>query len=197
MPHPKIPEGVPREIDLFLSSSNSATKTKPKTAQNLTSHKYPRSSLDETDLTLRNGYVRAVGTGQREEEAVSRGKRCPARFPAGVPGFLGGGEGSPACSASGKSFGRGPRPRWPARREHCPTGADPSGRQARRAPDADRVPGAASGKRPVGNGGFLRLGKATFFVGLARLIARVCVLEFCELFLVKIKPSKIKLLINL
>lgn len=25
-----------------------------------------------------------------------------------------------ACSASGKSFGRGPCPRWPAGREHCP-----------------------------------------------------------------------------
>lgn len=122
MPHPKIPEGVPREIDLFLSSSNSATKKQ--TAQNLTSHKYPRSSFrTRLTLTLRKyGYFRAVGTGKREEEAVSRGKRCPARFPAGV--FLGsGGVGSSACSASGKSFGRGPRPRWPAGREHCPTGA--------------------------------------------------------------------------
>lgn len=175
MPHPKIPEGVPREIDLFLSSSNSATKKQ--TAQNLTSHKYPRSSFrTRLTLTLRKyGYFRAVGTGKREEEAVSRGKRCPARFPAGV--FLGVG---PACSASGKSFGRGPRPRWPAGREHCPTGAaDLAGRQAGRAPDADRVPGAASGKRPVGNGGFLRLGNL-FFVGLARLDARVWFSNFAK-----------------
>lgn len=45
MPHPKIPEGVPREIDLFLSSSNSATKKQKQTAQNLTSHNHPRSSF--------------------------------------------------------------------------------------------------------------------------------------------------------
>lgn len=124
---------------------------------------------DETlTLTLRKyGYFRAVGTGKREEEAVSRGKRCPARFPAGV--FLGsGGVGSSACSASGKSFGRGPRPRWPAGREHCPTGAriSPVGkREELRTRTACR-------ERPAGRdrwatGDFRVL--AAFFVGLARL----------------------------
>lgn len=56
--------------------------------------------------------------------------------------------GGMACSASGKSFGRGPCPKWPAGREHCPTEEeqDSTGRQARRAPDADGVPEQPAGR---------------------------------------------------
>lgn len=146
MPHPKMPEGVPRETDLFLSSSiTPQNRTKP----NLTQNTLGPSGRDWRGLTSK--HPRGGSTGKREEEAESRGKRCPPaiefqRFQEEM-----------ACSASEKSFGRGPCPKWPARREHCPTVGDPTGRQARRAPDADRVAGVASGKRPVGNEGSVGL----------------------------------------
>lgn len=61
-----------------------------------------------------------------------------------------------ACSASGKSFGRGPCPRWPARREQCPTVAESHRSASEKSSGRGPRAGAASGKRSVGNGGFAR-----------------------------------------
>lgn len=112
MPHPKIPEGVPREIDLFLSSSNSATKTKTKNAQNLTSHNHPRVFLPDETLTMTLRKLRLLpGRGHRQARRGGRKPReeVPRPFSSwGAPGF--------------------PRRSWHAR-------------QAGRALDADRVQG--------------------------------------------------------
>lgn len=61
-----------------------------------------------------------------------------------------------ACSASEKSFLHGPCSKWPARREHSPT-EGPDGLltvDKREELPTRTVFEVASGKRPVGNGGF-------------------------------------------
>lgn len=125
MPHPKIPEGVPREnwpFSLQFQNSAKQSRTKPNLTQNTL------GPLDETDPDRLGGFRSSsavVGTGKREEEAGSRGKRChPAWSSISSGSWFRRGRRRRfrmACSASGKSFGHGPCPKWPARREHGPT----------------------------------------------------------------------------
>lgn len=78
MPHPKIPEGVPREIDLFLSSSNSATKTKTnRTKPNLTQPPSGLPSGRDVDVDLEEVTVTsgpwAPASAKRRPQAAGRG----------------------------------------------------------------------------------------------------------------------------
>lgn len=84
------------------------------------------------------------GTGKREEEAASRGKRCPLpghRFPA-VPGS-GGGAVPDGMLGKREELWTRTVSKVASGKRASPN--DPTGRQARRAPDADRVP-----ERPAG-----------------------------------------------
>lgn len=116
-------KGCLEKVDLFRSSS----KTPPirnRTKPNLTQHTL--GPLDETDPdtdledSVRVPQWKAPASVKRRLQVAGRGAPClvidfqrflvpeEARFRMG-------------CSASGKSFGRGPCPKWPAGREHRPT----------------------------------------------------------------------------
>lgn len=69
-----------------------------------------------------------------------------------------------ACSASGKSFGRGPCPKWPAGREHCPTIPPVGKREELRTRTACR-----SGQREE-TGGQRGIRRVFFFVEISRAL---------------------------
>lgn len=136
------------------ATSKDARKGAPRN-WSFSSHPKPKTTKHNLYLeTTRVTQFRGPGPGKREEDpGKSRedGPSKPIILPVAVPGFSCGGEDAArSCSASENSFERGPCSKWPARREHDPTGdrkarsTSNCGRPAWRASGVDR---ARSGQR--------------------------------------------------